>query len=304
MKSNRDQRTKGPKDQGTEYGFVAQACWRSLGLLVLWSISPSPVRADGWAPNLTVAGAWDSNATNADHPSDQIDSLRLHGDIVVSERYPFGRDDALHAGVHLAGEWWPRYTGLTTGTAGGRLEWRHQFGPDPRAPVVALEGFVDGVMARESGRGGTAMGAVLSARKRFNDLTRGSVSHETSWFDASYGTYDRGASQTTVELDRDLGPRMRLTFTGAFRDGDVVSYAEGLRPDLEALAPQRIETGTFDRPMTAYRIDAKTWSARAAFVRALDDSSAVILSYEWRRTRRESFTFRNHVLSVALVHQF
>jgi hypothetical protein len=304
VKSNPDQKTKGPKDQRTLHDHVVRIARWSLGLFVLWSFGLSHTRADDWAPNLNVTAAWDSNATNADEPSDQIDSLRLTGDILASQRYAFGRDDALYAAMHFGGEWWPRYNGLTSGTVGGRAEWRHQFGPDPRAPIVALEGFADAVIAKETGRRGVATGVLLSARKRFNDLTRGTVVHEISWFDARYGTYDRAASETSLELDRDLSPVMRITLTGRFRDGDVVSYASGARPDLEALAPQRVETGNFARTMTAYRIDAQTWSARAAFVRALDDSSAVVLGYEWRRTKRESFTFRNHILSVALIHQF
>jgi hypothetical protein len=56
--------------------------------------------------------------------------------------------------------------------------------------------------------------------------------------------------------------------------------------------------------MTAYRIDATTWSGRAALVRALDDSSAIIVSYEYRNTIRGPLRFPNHLLSVALVHQF
>jgi hypothetical protein len=260
--------------------------------------------AEDWAPNLTLTGTWESNATNANVSTDQIDSLRLDGSLLSTQRYALGRDDALHATAHLAGQWWPRYNGLMSGAAGGRLEWRHQFGVDPLAPIVALQGAADAVAAKETGRRGVLVGATLSARKRFNDFTRGTFAHEVSWFDARYGVYDRAASETSFELERDLNHVTRLSLTTRFRDGDIVSYAAGPRADLEALAPQRIETDNFGRTMTAHRIDAQTWSARAAFVRALDDSSAVVVAYEWRHTKRDTLRFTNHLMSVALVHQF
>jgi hypothetical protein len=262
------------------------------------------VRADKWAPNLTAGGTWHSNATLADRSSDQIESLQLSADILAGERYPVGRDDALHLTGHLAGDWWPRYRDLTRGAAGGRAEWRHQFGPDPRAPVIAVEGSADFVEAGESARRGFATGVAASVRKRFNDFTRATLRHEVAWFNARYATFDSAASETSLELDRDLTPKTRLTFAARFRDGDIVTYATGLRPDLVDRAPNRMELDTFDRPMTAYRIDATTWSGRAALVRALDDSSAIIVSYEYRNTIRGPLRFPNHLLSVALVHQF
>jgi hypothetical protein len=260
--------------------------------------------ADDWAPNLTATAGWHSNATSADRSADQLDSLQLNADILAARRYPVGRDDALVLTGHLAGDWWPRYDALTRGAAGGRAEWRHQFGTDPRAPILAIEGTADFVEIRESGRRGVSTGVNASLRKRFNEFTRATLRHEVSWFDAKIGTFDSGASETSIELDRDLTPNTRLTFAARFRDGDIVTYATGFRPDLEARAPNRVELDTFDRLMTAYRIDATTWSGRVGLVRALDDRSAVILSYEYRNTTRGPLRFPNHLLAIALVYQF
>jgi len=325
----KNRETKGLKDQGTKGPGRDTACsqilplsrfW-SLGLLVLWSFGPLvpwslgllvlssfgplvSLHADDWAPNLTVAATWESNVTNANVSSDQIDSIRLNGNLVAAQRYALTRDDALQVALRLGGEWWPRYNGLSSGLLGARGGWRHQFGADPLAPVVMIEGFADAVAAKDTGRRGAGAGAAVSVRKRLNDLTRATFSHEVGWFDARYGVYDRGASETSLELERDLSPLMRVTLTGRFRDGDVVSYAEGTRPDLIALAPQRIETDIFGRTLTAHRIDARTWGARAAFVRALDDDSAIVLAYEWRGTRRQALSFSNSLVSISLVHQF
>ena len=251
----------------------------------LITVATSLTAADNWAPNLTATAAWHSNATYADRSSDQLESLQLNADILAGRRYQFGRDDALVLTGHFAGDWWPRYNDLTRGAAGGRAEWRHQFGSDPRAPVVALEGAADFVEAKETGRSGVSTAVSASVRKRFNDFTRLTLRHEVAWFDARIGTFDSGASETSIELDRDLTTTTRLTFAARFREGDIVTYASGLRPDLEARAPNRIELDTFDRLMTAYRIDATTWAGRVGLVRALDDSSAIIADTVWKALR-------------------
>jgi hypothetical protein len=271
---------------------------------VLATVPTTLAAADNWAPNLTATAAWHSNATYADRSSDQLESLQLNADILAGRRYPFGRDDALVLTGHFAGDWWPRYDDLTRGVAGGRAEWRHQFGPDPRAPIVAFEGAADFVETKQTGRSGFSTAVSASVRKRFNDFTRVTLRHEVTWFDARIRTFDSGASETSIELDRDLTSTTRLTFAARFRDGDIVTYATGLRPDLEVRAPNRIELDTFDRLMTAYRIDATTWSGRVGLVRALDDSSAIVLAYEYRNTTRGPLRFPDHLLSVALVHQF
>ena len=261
-------------------------------------------RADNWAPNLTATAGWNSNVTHATASKDQIDSLEIKADVLASQRYEFGARDSLHLRAHLAGDWWPRYRALLTGAVGGRAEWQHKFGVSTRSPILSLEGAADAVAAREYGRDGSSTGVTVSLRKRLNDLTRATLWHEVAWYDARYGTFDSGASETALELDRDLTDVSRLRFTARYRDGDVVSYAAGFRPDLEALAPNRLAESTFDRPMTAYRIDARTWSGRLAFVRALDESSAMVIAYERRQTERGSFRFGEHLLSIGFVQQF
>ncbi len=260
--------------------------------------------AEDWAPNLTTTATWNSNATNSQESLDQIDSIALLADLLSSRSYAVGRTDALLVTAHLGAEWWPRYRGLTRGAAGGRVEWRHTFGPGPLAPTLSLEGSADAVAARETGRRGVATGVTLTARKRFDARTRGTVWHEVSWMEARYATFDRAASETALELDRDLNDTARLTLTVRFRDGDIVTYATPPRADLAALAPNQLDVDTFGRPMRAYRVDAHTWSARAAYTRALDERSALVTAYEWRTSERATLRVTNHLISVALVHQF
>lgn len=304
--------TKGPKDEGTKGLNLLRslACgspllsW-TLGLLVLWSLGPFPsARADDWAPNLTLAGVWDSNVTNAELESDQIDSLQFKADLLASKRYGLAANDSLHLSGHAGGEWWPRYDGLLNGAVGGRIEWRHKFGLGALAPVFAAELAADGVQAREDGRSGSTTALTLSLRKRFSDTLRLTLWHEIARKDARFAVFDRQGNETTLELDRDFNEVTRLTLGVRHRNGDILSYATPPRPDLVDLAPNRLAVDTFDRPMTAYSIDARTWSARGAVTRALDDSSAIIAAYEYRQTKRGTLSYGNHLVSIALVHQF
>lgn len=297
--------TRGPKDQETgNRPNRAIGSW-SLGLLVLWSFGLLPsATADDWAPNATLSAVWNSNATNANLDSDQIDTLQFKADILASQRYGLGQDDSFHLSGHAAGEWWPRYDGLLGGAIGARLEWRHKFGLGALAPVISIEAAADGTMAREDGRSGASTGVTLSFRKRLNNTTRLTVSHEIARQDARQPAFDREGNESSIELDRDLSDVTRLTFTLRHRNGDVLSYATPPRPDLVALAPNRVLVETWGRPMVAYSIDARTWSARAALTRAVDETTAIVAAYEWRTSKRKTLSYVNHLVSVALVHQF
>lgn len=279
---------------------------RAGSVLVLLGLGlpPSGARADDWKPAVTATALWHSNASHAEAAADTVRGYELTADLLAAQRTPVGRDDAYHLALHLAGDAWPRFHGLLCAEAGGRAEWQHKFGVAAVSPVLSFETAADASLARESGRSGVSAGFTTTLRKRFNNLTRGALRHEFAWVDARLATFDRRARETSLELDRDLSDLVRLTLTARFQDGDVVSYATASRPDLAQLARHRTTLGSFGRPMTAYRIDARTWSGRVALLRALSQRSAVVVAYEGRETRRAPLRFVDHICSVALAHQF
>ena len=268
-----------------------------------FSLRPA-LRAEDWAPNLTLDATWVNNASNANLPGDQIDALRTRADLLASERYGLGRDDSLHPAFHAGAEWWPRYQGLTTGALGARVEWQHKFGMGPLAPVLALGGGGDFVAARESGRRGTEVLASLGVRKRFGNLWRAALVHEWSQHSARAAVFDRTGNETTLEVARDVTDVARFTFALRYRSGDVISYATPPRPDLVTLAPHRLDVETFGRPMVAYSVDAPTVGARLGLIRAIDEHSAITASYEYRTTERSPLRYVNHLVSLGIVHQF
>lgn len=277
---------------------------RLLPLALVCLATPAASAADDWAPNLTVSGTWNSNVTNANAPGDRLGAFLTSADLVAGTRYGIGRDDSMHLTLHGNTEWWPRFNDLLTAAGGARVEWRHKFGLGALAPVFSVEGLVDAVTAKESGRRGTSSGVLLSLRKRFNDLWRGTLSQEFARHDARFAVYDRVGAETAFELDREMSDVARLSVRASYREGDVLSYGTPPRPDLVAVAPRRRPVATFGSPRVAYSIDARTVGLRAALTRAIDEDSAVIFSYEWRETSRTPLRYLNQLISVALVHQY
>src|SRR5262249_15343380 len=159
-----------------------------------------------------------------------------------------------------------------------------KFGLGALAPVFSIELRGDQVAARETGRRGTSAGIAIALRKRFNDRWKASLTQDFSQMYARHAVFDRQGAQTTIEVSRDLSDVSRLTLSAFFRAGDVVSYATPPRPDIVLLAPNRMPLDTFRRPFVAYSIDAQTHGAKLAYIRALDESSAVVVGYEYRRT--------------------
>jgi hypothetical protein len=279
----------------------AATCAATLVLLCAASTSG---RADQWAPNLTLTATWQDNASNANRASDKISALQTLADLVASERYSLTSADSAHLTLHAAGEWWPRFNSLFTAAAGGRLEWQHKFGLGALAPVFSCELAGDFVTARESGRAGTSGGVTLGVRKRFNDRWRVTLTEELSELYARAAVFDRSGAQTTLEVACDLTPASRLTLATFYRNGDVLSYATPPRPDIVPIAPNRMPVTTFERGFVAYSIRAETVGVRFAYIHALTEESAVVASYECRRTERAPLQYVNQLVSLALVRQF
>lgn len=276
----------------------------ALLLSLCAAFAATTAHADQWAPNITGAFTWQDNASNANLSSDKIGALQTEWNLLASERYGLGRDDSFHPAIHVGAEWWPRFRGLNRYMGGARFEFRHKFGLGPLATTLFAEVGGDFVAAQETGRRGTSAHLLFGVRKRFDDVWQASLTQEYARQDARAAVFDRRGGETKLEVSRDLNDVARLTVTLGYRDGDVLSYGTPPRPDLVALAPNRLEVDTFGRPMVAYSVDARTVSAKAAVIRALDENSALILGYQYRETERSPLKYVNHLVSLSLVHQF
>jgi hypothetical protein len=275
-----------------------------VAVLLSGFFAPAGLHAEDWAPNLTFLSTWENNATNARPASDRMSGLQFEADVVATHRYPLGPYDVLHPTAHFAAEWWPRFERLTRGAAGARLEWRHTFGTGAFAPAVAVEVGADEVIARETPRRGTTTLLLATLQKRLNDVLRLTLTQEFADHNARAAVFDQKGAETAIELGRDMTEFARLIVRASYRHGDVITHTTEPREEFEALAANRAEIVTFGRPMTAYSIEARTIGAKVALIRAVDESSAVIFGYEWRRTERAPLRYFNQLVSLAFVHQF
>ncbi len=263
-----------------------------------------PLRAD-WSPTLAATAEWNSNVTNANRSADVISALQLRADLgLFSYRVALGHDDSLVLGATVDAETWPRFDGLDRCSLGPRLAWRHKFGLGALAPVLSLELDAEAVAARDADRGGAAGAVRLAWRQRFGETAAFSLGYELSRHDAREGVYDRTGGELATEVAWDLDEAWRLGVGASWRDGDVLAYATPPRPDLLALARDRSDVDTFDRPMMAYAIKAHTLGSSIALTRSLDEQTAVILRYGARTTSRGPLTYVNHLVSVAYTRQF
>lgn len=275
-----------------------------VSLAVVLGGAGTPLAAEDWAPNLTFGATWHDNATNAEATADQIDSLHLGADAIASEDYPLGSSDKLRLSGVFSGEWWPKYERLAFASFGGRAGWHHTFGTGPLAPVLSAEvggGWLEG---RETGRRGALASLSVALRKRLDDRWRVALIQQFDHQYASAAVFDREVAETSVEIGRDLNPTTRVTLQALYRTGETLTFSSTPRGEVEAIARASRELATFDRPMIGYAVDGRTWGARVAFVRALDDSSAIIASYAWETTERSPVQFMNQRLAISVVTQF
>lgn len=277
-------------------------------LLSLLSLAPLAVFAaaptDDWSPNLTAGVAWQNNLSHGEAVWDRISTLQVNADLLASSKYQAGLGDVFHATIHLGGDWVPRFSKLNGGVGGVRGDWQHTFGTDLFAPVFTAELSGDGVATSESARRGAEGAFTLRVAKRFRTGWRTAISERFDANHANSEVFRNRSSETAIEVGRDLNDSTRVTLTGRWRNGDVVTYAQYDRPDLLAIARASEALDTFRTAMTAYAMRAQTVSGRLALVRATSEETATILSYEYGRTTRSGLRFATQTIALSLVRQY
>jgi hypothetical protein len=273
-----------------------------LTLIPVAAFAAAP--SNDWSPNLTTSAAWVTNVSNGEAVWDRVNTLLLSADALSSSQYTLTRSDIIHVTLHLAGDWYPRFQAVNRAAGGLRVDWQHTFGKDEFAPVFTVEAAGDEVITSETLRRGTDTAVTLKLKKQFAAGWRAGLTQCFDDYNAKHVVFDSRSSETAFEIGRDINDATRLTFTGRWRDGDIVTHAQYSRPDLAAIARDLVQVRTFHLPMTAYATKAKTSAARVALIHATTDISAVVLSYEYAQTKRTGLQFENQTVAIAFVQQF
>jgi hypothetical protein len=277
---------------------------RSLLLFVAPLCLHAAAPTADWAPNLDASMDWINNASNGEAVWDRVDALRFRADSLSSGKYDLGRSDAAHLSIHLAGDWFPRFLKLDSAAAGARVDWQHTFGADEWAPVFTAEAGGDYVAVVESGRRGTDGFANFKLAKKFGQAWHVAVNEKLDRYRAKQSVFDSTSRESALEVSRDINPDTRISLSGRWRDGDVVTYAQFRRPDLLAIAHDYARLTTFKLHQTAYAIDGRTVAGRLAVVHATAEDTAVVLSYEYSSTRHTGLKFANQIFSLGFVRQY
>jgi hypothetical protein len=277
--------------------------WSATAAIVLFLL-PVAARAAPGRPHLDVTATWHDNASNANRPGDQIDAVETRADLTFFHRVGLARNDSLHLTAHAGGSWWPRFSALHQHTLGGRADWQHKFGLGPQAPIIGVELSAAAALARDRDRRGTSTAALFSLRKRFAEVWRATLTQDFARHDARSVVYDRAGSETAVIVDRSLGEAWHFAIRGSYRDGDVLSHGTPPRPDLVALASNRIPVTTFGRAMVAYSIEACSMETGITLTRALGPQSSARVGYGHRETSRSHLRYGNNFVSAGFAHQF
>lgn len=284
--------------RGTRIAFAS--------ILAAAGVATLTAQRQDWAPNITTAATWQSNATNANRGADILDALQLRSELAAGRRFTPGGSDTLRLGGQITAEAWPRYDGLDQLAVGPRVGWTHKFGLGPLAPTLSVDFAGDAVAARESGRGGWTGFATVTLQKRLDPSWQLALAHERARHDARQTAFDRTGEETSVRADYDWDSRWRFSLCGRHRHGGVLSYATPPRPDLLAAGRVLGSVTTFDRarPMNAYFLLARTLAGEAAVSLALDDATALHFAYEHRETEKGAIRYVNHLVTAGVTRQF
>ncbi|PTX91791.1 hypothetical protein [Opitutus sp. ER46] len=277
---------------------------RLLPLLLLPASLFAATPSTDWAPNITGVVAWQGNVTNGGAVWDRISTLQLAFDYLATSRRELSTADAFHLSTHLGGEYFPRFNALARGTLGGRADWQHTFGTSALAPVFTAELAGDGAITGESDRNGFGGTVTFRVDQRFARGWRAALRERLDAYKAGDVVFDSRSHETAIEIGHDFSEDMRVTLTGRWRQGDVVTHAQYNRPDLAAVAHHQKLVDTFKDPMTAYAADARTIGARLAFIRAIAPDTALMLSYEYAQTKHRDVQFENQTIALTHIRQY
>lgn len=275
---------------------------RALALLI--TLVPCCALAGTWSESADVAVAWQSNASNATTNADAVGALQFVVNMATRSRTSLNAADAIAPDLHLTIEAWPVFSELTTIQPGAGIEWQHKGGLGPFAPTFFAGTKLDVLLARDEDRRGFFGAVSLGVRKRVTEATRLELSQEFSRVEAKARVYDRDFAETGLRLTHDWDEDLSLGLAVFWRYGDVVSHATPPRPDLVALARDRMNVSTFDRGFVVYSLRAGTIGGRVSLSRRFTEEFSSVLAYEFRRTERRGLEYVNHLVSLAAVRQF
>jgi hypothetical protein len=255
----------------------------------------------------TRAAAWSrymSNASNSDVPSQRLADVFLGGRIGAGVSGVIARDWRWNCGMLTEGEVALLYPGLSQIEGDARAGVEYKFGLGWRAPKLEAQ-VVSGVRAAgQTGASGLRLAPSLALAWQFAERWGAGGRYVPEWFYAEGALFDSASHLLAASAWCDVFPATRVQLTGAFRHGDVVSYAIPPRPDLVAMAEVRQTTDVFGGERIAYRLVADTCSIEIALDQTIAEWLGLRAAYRWEITQRDAVDYGNHILEFGIRSAF
>lgn len=272
-------------------------------LAIVWLAQPVASRAV--TRSISTELTWHDNITNAERPQDRLTDLQWRSEFRLGGQRVFAGGHRGLGSLGVRAEALARFEGLNQlapGLAGG---WEFKPGLGSHRPVFAAEVEGEWVAATESARQGRAGAGRLSVRQRIGSSWLVAAGHEWRRFDARGRAFDRTGREWQLRADWSPGSRWIITAEVRERVGDVVSYSQPPRPDLEAIGKPITLVGTFEQgvPWIAYYFRARTRSGAVELQRTFL-RSALTLRHEYRHTLHAGPGYENHLTSLRFSTSF
>ena len=255
-------------------------------------------RAD-WIRDFSLGGSYNDNISNSQRGADvrsdwsSVATARVGKFTQLSEalRFTFTLD--------LAAQLWTDYPNLNNFETGGTAALRWRFGLGAMAPFLRAEvsahyaGFGQDVQ-----NGGRYRGAITLG-KRLTERLEVQAAFLLDSAQAESQVFDQKGIGFALRAAFDLTNRTQLTLDYTYRYGAVISYAVPPRPDIVALANDRVALNTFGQPYVAYNLDATTQGFAVGLNQALTGNLGCSCRYERWETSRSFLQYTNNVFILS-----
>lgn len=249
---------------------------------------------------------WHGNVTNADRAADRLPGLQARLAGTAGRSWQVAPGTQLHGTWHAGLDWWPRFEGLDSVSAGPELGLNRRFGLGSQAWVVGVTGSGGWVGVREAERTGWSGQLRAEVKKRWGDAWQFSLGVEHQRFDARGRAFSHSGRDYFLRAEFQVSAVWHAALEYRRREGSVVSYTTPPRPDLVQAGKVLTLVDTFKRPtpLLAYYFPAETQSLALSLTRRLGPATALRLNFSYAETIHGTLRYLNPRSGVGLLHRF
>jgi len=263
--------------------------------------SASAQKIEGPAWDVATGFLYNSNLSNAERSTDVESDFFWQMEGGASWSRAIERDWRLRARAFAGGSVPFEYEAFNQARLGTDLELGYKHGLGPMAPTVRAGLTVERDFFEEDGRSRWFITPGLRARQPLSESAGVELHYRFDTSRAIAPLFDGYGNEGGVTLTWEATDRLSFSAGYRARYGDVVSYAAPPRPDIVGVADVIVPgTTTFNRTLTAYRLEAFTQTAHASVFFALLPELSLAVQYRFQHTTRAAISYDNHLVEFGI----